>query len=480
MMLRQRKILGLAMEERGILAAEVHLSGRRTELRRVAEFAYPDGISLDDPQCLGLALSKFLGEHGFSARNTIIGIPARWLLSKEKGFPPAGASALAGMVRLEAERSFATDLDHLMMDYANGPASGQGARLLMVAVTRQKADQLLAMSRAAGLRAKSLVPTSMVLAAALRPASSSLMLFLRPDHVELVIRCGGRFQALRHLSVALPAAAGATATSSAAWSQAAVAEVRRLAALLPRTEGVPMPEELVVWAGARLDAQALQGLGGPLSLRTELSNGLDELGIAPSSSDGEANGQRFAAAAALARAGARGDGLPVDFLHSRLEVRGKARPSRMVGWAAAVAVAFLVVCGVLLADWRREERDLAALRERLDAMKADTDAARRVVERVTFARGWYEQRPKFLDCLRELTLTFPMEGRIWVTGLAIREDMRVVVSGKASDERTVLDTLDRMRSGPTFTDVKLLYMREAAGSAREIAFSVTFGFVDGK
>jgi hypothetical protein len=464
MMLRQRKILGLAMEERGILAAEVQLSGRRTELRRAAEFVYPDGISLDDPQCLGRALSRFLGEHGFSARSTVIGIPARWLLSKEKGFPPAGASALAGMVRLEAERSFATDLDHLMMDYANGPASGQGAHLLMMAVTRQKADQLLAMSRAAGLR----------------PASSSLMLFLRPDHVELVIRCGGHFQAIRHLSVALPAVAGATAKSSAAWSQAAVAEVRRLAALLPRTEGVPMPEELVVWAGARLDAQALQGLGGPLSLRTELSNGLDELGIAPSSSDEEADGHRFAAAAALARAGARGDGLPMDFLHSRLEVRRKAGPSRMVGWAAVIAVAFLVICGVLLADWRKEERDLAALRERLDAMKADTEAARRVVERVTFARGWYEQRPKFLDCLRELTLTFPSEGRIWVTGLAIREDMRVVVSGKASDERTVLDTLDRMRNGPTFTDVKLLYMREAAGAAREIAFSVTFGFVDGK
>ena len=481
MALHRSTVLGLAVEDRAILVAEARVPRGRAELRRVAEFAFPEGITLDDPQRLGRALREFLRRNGFSARRVVIGVPARWLLSKEKGFPPAAPAALAGMVRIEAERSFATELDHLMIDYTNSAASGQGLHALMMAVARQRVDQLLAMSQAAGLRPKALAPTSMVLAGALRPASSSLlMLFLRPDNVEFVVRSGGRFRAIRRLPVALPVRAEATASNSADWNDAVNDEMRRLMPLPSQAEEAPTPTELVIWDGLGLDPDSLLRLGAPLSVRTELSDGLAELGIAPSSCGEAPDGHRFAAAAALALAGARAEGFPVDFLHSRLAVRRKARPGPRVAWTAAASVAVLAACVVLFADWRKEEQDLAALRQRLDGMKPDIEAARRVVERVTFARGWYDRRPKFLDGLHELTLTFPAEGRIWVTSLAMREDMRVAVSGKSADERTVLDTMDRIRNRPTFTDVKLLYMREAAGAAREVTFSMTFGFVDRK
>ena len=478
MALFRGKFLGLVMEERRILAAEVQVFGQRKRLRRAAEFTLPDDLSLDDPQRLGQELREFLRRHRFSARATIIGVPARWLLSKEKGFPPASPSSLAGMVRLEAERSFASDLDNMILDYANDPDSGSGNRVLLMGLPRHKTDQLVAMSVAAGLKAKALTPTSMILAADLRPdCSSCLMLFVRPDHVELGIRSGGRFGALRHLPVAVPANGEAERCAPTDWKQELADETRRVVALLPQ-EGDAAPGPLVVWDGVGLDPQNFQELGESLSLQTELSDGLSELGAVPSSGDQVEDGHRFAAAAGLALAGARAKGFPVNFLHSRLETRSKTRLGRRIALIAAASAALLAACAVIHADWRATEKELSVLRQRLKDVKPDIEAAMSVVQQVTLARGWTDRRPRFLDPLRELTLAFPAEERIWVTNLAIREDMRTVVSGKSADERTVLDVLDRMRSSPAFKGVKLLYMRDVNGTGRGVAFSMTLDFVN--
>lgn len=496
MTLRRRKVLGLAMEERTVLAAEVRMSGHRAALGCTAEFPFPDGLSLDDPQRLGRALAEFLRRQGFSARSAVIGVPARWLLSKEKDFPPAGSSALAGMVHLEAERSFATDLDQLMIDYANGSPPGREARVLLVAIARQKADQLLAMSQEAGLRATALVPTSMVLCSSLRLLSSqSLMLSLRPNHVELIVRSGAlaprpwcaHCRAIKHLPVTLPVHAEAAAkapSALAAWELALAGELRRAVPMRPRSEESVAesgePETLVIWNGANVDSNALKRLGAELSMQTELSDGPPELSTALSSSVEAPSRRGFASAAALALTGARAEAFSVDFLHSRLAGHRKPLYAKRIAWAAAIAATALAIAVLLYADWRNDERKLADLQERLDGMKSDIDSARRVVDQVAFAGGWYDQRPKFLDCLRELTLTFPAEGRIWVTSLAMREDMHMVVSGKSADKQTVLDTLDRIRASPAFTDVAPLYIRDTTGPTREVAFSLTLRYVNRK
>jgi hypothetical protein len=471
MALRRRKSLGLAIEERSILAAEVRMAGARPMLDCAAEFAFPEGLSLDNPEPLGQALRDFLHKNGFSAKHAVIGIPARWLLAKDKEFPPAGQNALAGMVRLEAESSFATDLDELMVDYANGAGSTKGGRVLVTAIARQKADQLLTMAQAAELKPKALVPTSLVLSAALRPRSASLLtLSLRPNHVELVVRSAGRFQALKHLSAT---------TSGADWKQDLAGELRRLTMLLPRAEGTRPPDELVICDGAGLDAASLKRLGEDLAVPTVLSDGVATLGIAPAGRE-PAEGHRFTPAAALALAGARGEQLPVDFLHSHLVETGTTKAGRRIALAAAAVGVVLAATALLYADWRSDKAALASLKQQYEAMKPQIDTARQVVDQTTLAAGWYDQRPKFLDCLHELTLAFPVEGRIWVTSLAMREDMRVAVTGGASDQRTVLETLDQIRKNPAFADVTVLYVRDTAGASREVAFSVTLLFANRK
>jgi hypothetical protein len=309
---------------------------------------------------------------------------------------------------------------------------------------------------------------------------SDLMLFLRPQHVELIIRSGGGISALRHLSVPRPAATEEGESDTAEVTRAIADLVARSVALMPRYGDNAKPERLVVWDGMDLGAEAIGTFGELISLSAQVFGTLENLGLVPPNQTSEGGHGRFASAAALALNRLRGDDFPLDFLHSRLEVREKTGISRRLARTAMLALAAVTAGALYLGQWRREEEELTALRQRMADMAADIEAAEDMVEQVTLARGWRDRRPRFLEPLRELTLSFPAEGRIWITNLAVRGDMRMLVSGKSGEERIVLDLLDRIRRNGSFDGVKLLHMREAGGGARGVAFSMTFDYVGGR
>ena len=470
MALQHGKVLGLAMEDRAILAAEVSVSGQGATLLRTAEFAIPEDTPLEQPQLLGHALGAFLRKEGFSARAAVIGVPARWLLATERIFPVAESAALANMVRLDAERRFATDMDHLVLDYAEGGVTDQGIRLLVTAVAREKVEQMQAMSQAAALKLKSLVPTAMAFASGSATKDPSrLTLLFRPNHVEVVTESQGRFTGVKHLPIAALADGGKQALSEA---------LLRLAALMPESEADAPPSRIVVWNGAGLPEEDLKTLGEPFGRKAEVTDGLMGLGLVGAGSGAQADSERFAGAAALALAGERGEGSPMDFLHSRLSPRRKARNGRTLAWGVAIAATVLLAVFAYVLDWHYAERELRGLQERLDEMGPTIEVAERMVDRTKLARGWTDQRPRFLEPVRELALLFPPEAQIWVTSLAMREEMRVVITGKSVDERNVLQLMDRIRSSAEFDGVKLVYMRQSSSSDREVAFSMTFDFAN--
>src|SRR5258706_5493363 len=130
-------MLGLAIGERSIIAAEVSGGGARPDAKRLAEFTYPSGASLADPAALGTALGEFLKENDFSAKAVVIGLPAKWLLVKTKEVPPADSHVAADLLRLAAEGEFSSELKELVFDYA-GEASTAGARNVLLVATPQK------------------------------------------------------------------------------------------------------------------------------------------------------------------------------------------------------------------------------------------------------------------------------------------------------------------------------------------------------
>ena len=68
-------------------------------MRRVAELVYPEGVSPTDAAPFGELLATFRKEQGFTARATVIGLPAKWIVVKQKEVPATDDKTLADLLR---------------------------------------------------------------------------------------------------------------------------------------------------------------------------------------------------------------------------------------------------------------------------------------------------------------------------------------------------------------------------------------------
>jgi len=136
----------------------------------------------------------------------------------------------------------------------------------------------------------------------------------------------------------------------------------------------------------------------------------------------------------------------------------------------------LLAVGVFLfLDLEDRAAELGRLKERVSSMSLDVKAAEGVAEKVSFVMGWYEERPPFLECLKQVTLAFPEEGAVWATSFTASENRKGSLSGKAVDQKSILSVLDRLKTNNKLSDVKLSDMREG-GTAGEISFALSFTF----
>jgi hypothetical protein len=226
-------------------------------------------------------------------------------------------------------------------------------------------------------------------------------------------------------------------------------------------------------------------LADQLGRRVDCADGQQALRQMPGSAS--LNGQaeqvateRLWPAVALAAAGARPEALPVNFLRPRLA------PPRVSRWnrktvlgiiAAAVVVAGL---GLLWWDAQRTETKAVQVEKALEEKKPQITAAEAYIDRVNYARGYFQTRPPALDALRDLSESFGREERIWTTSFSIREDGRGQIQGRAADQRVFLTLLNRLVEDARFRDVTVVDSREApasSGRGNETVFTLTFRFV---
>jgi hypothetical protein len=169
--------------------------------------------------------------------------------------------------------------------------------------------------------------------------------------------------------------------------------------------------------------------------------------------------------------------LPLDFRHSRLAPAPVQRLSRPQIWGIAIGAIVAIALIALFFTIRSKEHTLADLDSQLAKMKNDVAAAQSNVERVKYGRGYFENRPPVLDCIRELSTMVGDNERIWLTNVGYREGNRFTISGKASDPKTPVNFSDRLRGNPHFSDVRMPSgIVEADPKSREVSFTVSFQF----
>jgi hypothetical protein len=466
-MFKPRRLIGLALEEGAILVADMRWEKDRFIVSKAKCFVFPEDISLMDPEKLGMSLGTFLQENGFAAKKAIVGIPAKWLMIREKVIPVSTKETVIGILKIYAEREFTLSPEELALDYTGAINYDKPSRLYLLAMMKSNLDRAILAVRWAGRDVLSVTASSAVLFSIMCSEMSApvprYLLYLRKGYAELLERDGGQLVDIRHIQRDLK---GET--------DAFITELRRILSCCQDSPAKEAADRILIWnASGDPYRNELKQLGESLPSNKKIMEPDNAFVDKLSLTAGE-DSHRMAAAIMLGRGFNNADPFYLDFLNSHMHVKHSMIKRNQILWAAALTTGIMIVFLTMLLVWRADKRDVSELKAKLSGMTADIESAKQMIQKVNIAAGWYSERPRILECLTELTTIFPEEGSIWVTNLALTEEMNGVVSGRARDEKSVIDILDKLKGNSLFSNVQMIYLQDNGKISGEVSFSMNF------
>ncbi len=470
-MLGTRTILGLAIDEFGIMAAEVSAHGGRPEIRHVGQVKFDDKLSSENMNERAGQLKQFLRTNRFSSKHVVIGIPLKWIVAKEMVAPAANADAVAGMLGIQAERAFSLNASELIFDFCGATSTTESSRVMLLAARRQMIEQLKGMVTAAGLHPQAVTVSALAFNGG-RPAGGSAPrygLYARPMYCEFWSQSNGRLQTIRHIPI--------VSSNGTDHVDLLTSAIQKQVMLLPQQEQSP-PYEVTLYDASGLSGAVVDRLNKQLKPQITLTDGRSAFWSGAAASDHAADAQSVAAAAvAMTAFGAARPA--VDFLNPRIGAQKVATHKKAVTWGIGVAAACVLGIGGVALDWHLKQRAIDSYRTRLEELKPQIEVAQKIVDRVTYAKPWTAQDPQFLQCLKELTLLFPQApSSVWATSLTLNDKGGGVMAGKASTQKLASDTITAMANNPSFSKVNRNFLREAGREGYE--FSVNFQYMGKK
>jgi hypothetical protein len=479
------RIIGASAGPRSIFLAEVLLKPQpngpaRPTILNLAEFVYLEGLSLSTPVELGKRLGEFLKTQKFSTKELVIGLPARSLLTRKKDMPPATPEVAAASLRLQAEAEFPTPVaesDSFAVDYAGQTNPSAPSNVLLVATAQSVVHQCSEIARTAGLKLRGITATGAALGratanlagadTAIEGKPDDLILSFYGGAVELIVQHGPDLTQIRNLSIPNPGSPESIA--------ALAGEIRRSVALLT-PNGSPI--SIAFWddsPGNATDSGNLLGqrLGMPVaspSLRGILAN-----------TSAPPNLNAYAPAVAVAITALESRGLPVDFLHSRLAPPPEKSSKRPVVLAIAAGVVLLlgIIAGVV--DLQTKQSTLDALIKKHNARASEIAVAETADQRLRDARKATVRKPRYSECLVDLTKLFPDEGNtIWATRFTLSDNNKGLLTGKAVSEPYIRTLMHNMLADKQFINPTLVNQSTVAspirGNPPEHSFSISFTY----
>lgn len=432
----RKRQLGIALGERSLCVAEAVSTGGAAAAMRVercAEFAFPAGLTLERGEELGTAFAGFLKTKGFSTRRAILGIPAKWLMLKSHTLPPADAQTAANMLALHAESESAPELGDVVFDSLGSSDPTKSSNVLLLGLPRRWLDRVNTLAKGAKLKVVALTPCAASLACR---TESGLLLSLRPDAAELVVRENGRVRLIRHLG-------------SATAGPALMAELRRCAAVHP------LGSELLLCDDAHLDDDAVAQIEHAVGMRVARAN---------ASSTG-------VCAAALATGK-----LEVNFLHPKLRRVKPPQVRRKMVWISTAAAIVALAVGGMYFDLARLQAQVTRSDDDLKRMEGPFKIAKPFVTNLEFAESFQGSKPpRYLAAIRDVTLMLPAEGQTYLTSFHLGANMKGEFAGRSQSDQDVLNLLDKLNAGGHFADLRRKL--DARGNGTDVLFSVTFRYL---
>jgi len=473
-MVGTRHILGLAIDDCGVVATELCLRAGRAEVRGAGELAWGKELTAENARDLGQALRLFLRERGFTAKRAVVGLAAKWVLAKEVEAPPASPEALAGILSIQAERVFSMNPGDLVFDYCGRTSTTEKSQVLLLAARRQIVDQIQELAGAAGLQIESITVSALACGGAPTRNGTACRygLYTRPTYCEFWGRFNGSPRFIKHIPMVFDG-------DPLAYTDLLSTAIQRQVLLSSRQDQSP-PYQVTAYDGCGFGAGALDRLNERLGPQIAVRSG--DVGMLPEgvAASSDLQDSRTVAAAAVALTAVGSEGPEIDFLNPRIGEKKKPGHKRAVVWAAAVAAVCLIGVGAWIVGWQADVNDIVSYKQQVEDMGDDIAAAQSVVDRLSYADSWGSTEPRFLTCLRELTQAFPEEGTVWATSLAVNEDGAGSVVGKATSDLDVIELFDQIKESPAFSDAKLIHTRDAGRNSREREFAINFTFKGAK
>jgi hypothetical protein len=445
---RRSAVLALAFED-GQLTA-VLANGAATPV--VASFAV-DPL-LDDPPLVGQELRDCLQPLGRLPRRAVVGLPLNRLMVTTVAVPALPDEALAGFLRIQAEREFLLAPEDLAMGVSLSTQGDGGRSALLVALPVRHYANLLRALRLAGLRALAVVPTLTALADE-RLAEARLVLGARS--CDLLVTAGGGLVLLRRI-----AGADSDALPQGADLEVLPGEVRISLRQLP--------------AGTRAELKVLAVTGSAAASAAAVLALQEEADADPWRPQAEVLGTSpalrcCARLAALAVGGERLPlallPIPVPRLHPWL---WGWRPRQLAAAAGVLLALLLAVLGAVL----RQRWQLAATQAQWSAMETRVEAIRTLMDDAAAHAAWLSDQPESLDVLRAVTLAFPERGTVWATRLELKDRRQVTLAGKATSREAWFQTLAALRQTPSVREVRVSQARSAADGKSPMTFTLSF------
>lgn len=465
---RSKKALGISLGERSLLVAQVAASAAGPQVSHVAEFSYPQGVTLDESEALGAALREFLDAAGFSARRAVLGVPAKWLILRSQPVPPADNETAIALLTMQAEAQHMPELGEVVYDFVGQLSPTEQGTALLMGLSRRRLDRLMAVATGARLKVIAVTPCTAVLAAATAMrVHRPLVLALKSEGAELAAADGSHTCFLRHLGSSLAAPPLSM-------------ELRRSMAMLPAgfasgngdvSNAGHAVARMVLWDDVGLDPSALDALQQSLGL-TLIRGELPTLGgCGQGLADGRVGGRAIALALPLLARHRPA----IDFLHPRLVPPKPSRIPRRVLWASVAAVFAFLVMALAYADLTSLQRQVSGLEGQLHQLDPSLAIARPYVNRMKYAESFREGDPRILACLRDLAVAVPGDGKTYLTGFRLQENMQGEFSGRSDNVPDVIQVIDALNAGNRFSEIKRSF--DGRGNAAGVSFKVTFVYV---
>jgi len=470
-MLGTQTLLGLAIDEFGIIIAEIRVRSGRPELQRTGQCRFEEKLDLNNAKEAGHKLREFLRDNHFSSKQAVIGIPTKWVIAKEVNVPPANAESIAGVLNIQAERAFSLNSSELVFDYCGSTSTSRRSEVLLLAARSKIIEKVKELVSEAGLKLRSITVSALAFGRNLPDSGSELRygLYTRPAYCEFWTQVNGSPRSIQHVPLSM------TNKTDDEHTDLLTATIQRLI-LLSSQQDSTSPRRVTTYDGSGLPDETIDRLNKRLSPQIVVTDGGVQVISKEDGSSSEPGKAQSIAAVAVATAAIEADKLPVDFLNPRIGLAKQTSRKPITAWAGIIGAACLLILISVLVKWRADKRDIATYTDQLELMSEDIAAAQEVVDRITYAKSWTSQKPVFLNCLRELTLTFPEEPLIWVTNLRLSEDAGAALVGKAVDEESFYKVLDKIEQNDAFLNVQMVHLRNVGRNLSEKEFAVNFEY----